>query len=176
MQEVEEKTGGVFVTAEAGSIQLEAPAAQVPGPLGKRFAAAFADNIILTIVTMPLSFLFGFGIGFYAATSGSEISPTIVTLTDLSSSIASLIAAFLYYGWFYSKKGASPGKMMMKLRVSNSDTGTNISYWRAGLRETIGKLLSAVLLMIGYLIAVFRQDKRALHDLMFNTQVTHEPK
>ncbi len=176
MQATQDETQATFVTAEPGGIQLEAPNAQVPGPLGKRLVAAFVDGIILSIVTMPVSFLVGFGIGFYTATSGSEPSPEMAALTEVASSLASLIAAFFYYGWFYSKKGASPGKMMMKLRISNSDTGTNISYWRGGLRETVGKLLSAVLLMVGYLIAVFRQDKRALHDLMFNTQVTYEPK
>jgi len=65
--------------------------------------------------------------------------------------------------------------MMMKLRVSHCDTGTNISYGRAFLRETVGKFLSAIILMIGYLMADFRDDKRALHDLIASTQVTYEP-
>ncbi len=176
MQATQDETNAAFVTADAGSIQLEAPTTQVPGGLGKRFAAVFVDGIILSIVSMPLSFLFGFSLGFYAAASGSEPSPVMVALTEASSSVASLIVAFFYYGWFYRNKGASPGKMMMKLRVSDSATGTNISYLRAGLRETVGKILSAILLGVGYLIAAFRQDKRALHDLMFKTQVTYEPK
>lgn len=159
-----------------GTIQLEAPVAQVPGGFWKRLVAVIVDGVILSIAMFPLSFLFGFGIGLFAAASGTEPSPMLVALMDASSSIAGFVAAFFYYGWFYSSKGASPGKMMMKLRISNSDTGTNMSFSRAGLRETIGKFLSAILLMVGYLIAVFRQDKRTLHDFMFNSQVTCEPK
>ena len=37
--------------------------------------------------------------------------------------------------------------------------------------ETVGKFLSALILMIGFIMAGFRQDKRALHDLLFRTQV-----
>ena len=47
---------------------------------------------------------------------------------------------------------------------------------KAGLRETVGKFVSAIVLLIGYLMAAFRQDKRALHDFLFSSQVTHEPK
>ncbi len=163
--------------ASTRAIQLEAPAARVPGGFWRRFVAFLVDSVIVSIVLTPLSFLFSFLSGsLVAVTGGGEPDLTMVLLVQAVSFVTSLIATFLYYGWFYKNKGASPGKMLMRLRISSHDTGTNISYMRAGLRETLGKFVSGIILSIGYLMAAFRQDKRALHDFMFGTQVTHEPK
>jgi len=100
----------------------------------------------------------------------------MAALLTVGSYVISFGIPLFYYVWFYKNKGATPGKMLMRLRVSRADTGTNLTYWRAFFRETIGKFLSAIVLCIGFLLVVFRQDKRALHDLLFNTQVTYEPK
>lgn len=158
-------------------IQLEAPSAQLPGGFWRRFVAVMVDGVIVSIVIWPLSFILGLFSGSFAAvTGGSDPDVTMVLVLQGVNFLTSLIAAFAYYGWFYKNKGASPGKMLMRLRVSMRDTGTNVSILRAGFRETVGKLVSGLLLGIGYLMAAFRKDKRALHDMMFNTQVTHEPK
>jgi uncharacterized RDD family membrane protein YckC len=79
------------------------------------------------------------------------------------------IVNFLYYGWFYTNKGATPGKMVMGLRVVDHETGTNIS-WGAAILRQIGQWFDWILL-IGVLMACFRRDKRALHDFMAGSQV-----
>ena len=164
-----------YASADTEHIRLSTPTQQTPGPVGRRFVAGIIDGVICGVLTFPLSFVTGLLIGFLGVTSNGEPNSMTTISLQLGSNVVNLIAAFFYYGWFYSNKGATPGKLLMKLRVSHSEMGTNLSYGRAFLRETVGKFLSAIILMIGYLMAVFRDDKRALHDLLFSTQVTYEP-
>lgn len=95
--------------------------------------------------------------------------------TDISTqAIAALVlqvtVPLIYFGWFYTNKGASPGKMLMNLRISDAQ-GNNLSWGTTIGRESIGKFLSSICFFIGFLLVAFRKDKNALHDLMFNTQV-----
>jgi uncharacterized RDD family membrane protein YckC len=48
--------------------------------------------------------------------------------------------------------------------------GEPITYWRAFGRY-FGKLLSGIILGIGYLMAAFDEEKRALHDRICHTRV-----
>jgi uncharacterized RDD family membrane protein YckC len=51
-----------------------------------------------------------------------------------------------------------------------------LSPGKALYRETIGKFLSVLLLFSGYLMVIFRRDKRALHDIMSKSQVLRKVK
>ena len=162
----------------ADGFQLDTPAVRVPGGFWRRFVAAMVDGATFSILASPFSALFGFVMGASGALHGvdQQPNPSMTALLMVGSYVISFVAMFLYYGWFYKNKGATPGKMLMRLRIAHADTGTNLTYWRAFFRETFGKMLSSIVLGIGFLLVVFRQDKRALHDLLFNTQVTYEPK
>lgn len=134
-----------------------------------RFLAALVDGIILgiggQIIMLPLTFMNQLMINQYGPMSAAFFIGTGVNW------ITSLALAGSYYGWFYSKKGASPGKMLLKLRVVNADNGQNVLFWTGFLRDSLGKLISSVTLLIGYVMAAFRSDHKALHDIMFGTQV-----
>lgn len=162
----------------AGAIRLEAPPARQPGGFWRRVGAACMDSIICSILQMPFSLVVGFAMGVTGALyeDGLDTTTPLIVLVNVASYLLSLAVAFGYYGWFYKHKGATPGKMLLRLRVARADTGTHISYWRAFGRETLGKVLSALTLGIGFLMVAWRRDKRGLHDLMFNTQVTYEPR
>jgi uncharacterized RDD family membrane protein YckC len=161
----------------ADRFQLDAPTTRVPGGFWRRVVAAMVDSATYSVLSFPVTFLFGFAMGVSGALSGTDPhNTTMGVLLTVGSYLISIAIAFLYYGWFYKNKGATPGKMLMRLRIARADTGTNLTYWRAFGRETLGKILSSMVLCIGFLLVVFRQDKRALHDLLFNTQVTYEPK
>ena len=82
--------------------------------------------------------------------------------------------AFFYYGYFLSAKGASPGKMVLGLKVVDNDNGTNLSFLMGGLRCTIGYLIDCLTIFIGFLMIGFREDKKSLHDLIFNSHVWHK--
>jgi len=76
-----------------------------------------------------------------------------------------------YFGYCYSQKGTTLGKMILGLRVQRYPSGGNLTFIKAALREVIGKSVSLLTLGIGYLMIFFQPEKRALHDLMFESQV-----
>ena len=61
------------------------------------------------------------------------------------------------------------GKHWLGLRVVRPD-GSRVGFWRA-LARFFATYLSAAILLIGFLMVAFRQDKRALHDLICDTVV-----
>lgn len=131
-----------------------------PAGFWVRFVAALVDGIIVACLEFPIDRLIGVDY------NNLEFSPSTVF-----SFLISLTIIFFYYGWFYKNKGATPGKILMGLRVIDKNNGKNLSYFRAFFRETFGKLCSAFPFFIGFLIVPFREDKRALHDLILDTQV-----
>ena len=76
-----------------------------------------------------------------------------------------------YEVYFLSAHGATPGKMAMGLRVIRADGGP-ISPMLA-LARHFAEWVSAIILMIGYIMAGFDPEKRALHDRICDTRVIH---
>jgi uncharacterized RDD family membrane protein YckC len=74
-----------------------------------------------------------------------------------------------YETFFIGTYGATLGKMLMKVKVIMPDGG-RVSYARA-LGRHFAKLLSGIILYIGYLMAFWDDEKRALHDRICSTRV-----
>ncbi len=85
-----------------------------------------------------------------------------------------LVLHFLYYGFFWSRHGNSLGMKAFEIKVERTTPGATISFFRAGLRGTLGYYLSALLFGIGYLWALIDRRKQALHDKLFDTVVVPE--
>lgn len=141
-----------------------------PGSFWLRFIAAIIDQMILGFVLFPLNIVLTV---LMFALSGNPENPhgSAMVLFYLVYYAVYFLVVFAYFGWFYKNKGATPGKMVFGLRVVKANEGTFIGYGRAFFRETVGKMLSAVILCIGYIMAGFRKDKAALHDLLCETRV-----
>ena len=77
-----------------------------------------------------------------------------------------LLHSILLVGW----KGATLGKGVCGLEVRTSKGGA-IGYVRASVRETIGKFLSAVCLLLGFLWILLPWAKRGWHDYLARTVV-----
>lgn len=133
-----------------------------PAGFWLRFGAAMIDGMIINIVTIPAALLLK---PLLRTLGFSELIASLLTIP------VGLIATFFFAGYFYSTRGATPGKMVLGLKVLNDENGTYPSFIASGFRDTLGKYLSIVVLGIGYLMVAFRSDKRGLHDLIFNTQV-----
>ena len=85
-------------------------------------------------------------------------------------SIALLIALNVLYGTLLVGTFATTtGKLMHQTDVLRSD-GSRVGYRRALIRE-LAKILSGIMLGIGFLMIAFRSDKRGLHDLIADTIV-----
>ncbi len=75
----------------------------------------------------------------------------------------------VYETWMIGRYGATLGKMACGLRVVMSDGG-KISYGRS-LGRHFSKMLSSFIFFIGYIMAGFDEEKRALHDRICDTRV-----
>jgi uncharacterized RDD family membrane protein YckC len=128
-----------------------------------RLGAWFIDWIILviasTLVYLPLSFagLFSFD------------QPAAFAVIQLFSTILNFIIPAAFDTWFVGKYAATPGKMACKLRVVLADGG-RVSFARAMGRH-FAKYISGLILGIGYIMAGFDDQKRALHDRICDTRV-----
>ena len=68
-----------------------------------------------------------------------------------------------------SERGATVGKMAMGLRVVTSD-GQRLSFMNATGRY-FAKILSFLILCIGFIMVAFTDKKRGLHDIIAGTLV-----
>jgi uncharacterized RDD family membrane protein YckC len=144
-----------------------------PGNFGRRFVAVLIDAIVLGILRVPITVPLTMATKMIRASSFYNTVPNILAL-QLLTLMAGLVIHYFYFGWFYLNKGATPGKMLLGLRVVQDDTGTYLTYWQAFWRESIGKLISTLPLFLGYFWALGRPDRKTFHDLMFKTQVLYQ--
>lgn len=134
--------------------------------VGKRFAAVFIDGIIIMIlVIVPIIVATA-----YMKTDKGAEAPGWFTALMLVLQYG-LPAAFEIF--FIGKYGATPGKMLMKIKVVTPEGGP-VSYGRATGRH-FAKLLSGVILYVGYLMAFWDEEKRSLHDRICKTRVIINP-
>jgi uncharacterized RDD family membrane protein YckC len=134
-----------------------------------RFLAKLIDGLIIgTLVGIPIGFilvprLLGGG------GSPAELRTWLGYLTGFQWQIAEAMVGLLFNGFFLGRFGATPGKMALGLKVLNPD-GTPIGYGRAFGRSA-AEIISRLICFIGYIIAGFDPQKRALHDYMASTRV-----
>ena len=145
------------------------PKAVVYAGFWLRFAAYVIDQIILSIVTVIIVFILGFVMGLFFAAIGMD-TPTIRTISAALGYFFGVIVAWIYYAVSESSPDrATPGKRVIGIIVTDLD-GNRISFGRASGRYW-GKMLSSIILMIGFLMAGFTEKKQALHDILANCLV-----
>lgn len=130
----------------------------------KRFAAAFIDGIVLMIAGLVIGGALGYAYGAMAGTAeGSEFIGNIVGIL---------------LGWLYSallessSRQATLGKMALGIKVT--DLGGNpISFDKASGRY-FGKIISTLIVFIGYIMVAFTERKQGLHDIMAGCLVVNK--
>jgi len=133
-----------------------------------RFGARFVDNIILGVFSLSASAFFAFAL----RGSRGEMDPSAVGLLLVVQILAGYVVPAIYETFFLGRFGATPGKMACGLRVVRPD-GSRISYMRA-LGRHFACYLSGLILLIGYIMAAFDSQKRALHDHICDTRVVRK--
>ena len=88
---------------------------------------------------------------------------------QLMISFVGMAIGVAYETFFVGKWGATLGKMAVGIKVVRSN-GENVTYMRA-FGRVFAKMVSAIILLIGYIMAAFDGEKRALHDHMCDTRV-----
>jgi uncharacterized RDD family membrane protein YckC len=126
----------------------------------KRFAAYFVDGIIISIV---------YGIAFFflifPMLVQGNIDPLRLSMINIGFSLMSTIFSWLYFALMESSSHqATLGKILLGMRVCDLE-GHPISFARATGRF-FGKILSGLILYIGFFMAAFTEKKQGLHDIM----------
>jgi uncharacterized RDD family membrane protein YckC len=125
-----------------------------------RFGAKVLDGIIIEV----MSFCAGMVIGL--AMRGAAPNTT-----GIIGALVGFLVAVCYVIFFNGRFGATPGKMALKLKIVRPD-GEPIGYSRAFGRY-FAELLSGLILWVGYMMAGWDEEKRALHDRIADTRVIH---
>ena len=86
-------------------------------------------------------------------------------------SIFHFIISMSYYAIPQYLNGQSLGKRLFDLRLVRNDSNETAGFIRVVLRESIGKYISLLVFLVGYLSILFRTDRRAWHDLLCGTCV-----
>lgn len=135
-----------------------------------RFVARVIDAVILgvvgVIINIPLRLVIGFG-GAGNAAAVMSLGFALLGITLL----VDFAIGFAYEVYFVASRGATPGKMILGLKIIRSD-GSPLN---AG--QAVGRYFAYVLdgftLFIGFIIAGFDDQKRSLHDRICDTRVIH---
>jgi uncharacterized RDD family membrane protein YckC len=142
----------------------------VYGGFWRRFAAILVDGILVNIFALPLRMgltMFGINSGFGVAAPGRLFQ----AMFGLSALIG-MAVQMIYYVYFISQKGATLGKMLLGVKVVTA-TGGPISVGRA-IGRYFAQTLSGLILGIGFIMAAFDDQKRALHDHICSTRVIRD--
>ena len=126
----------------------------------RRVAAWLLDALVLGIVTVPLSLAFN---------GGNDVGSDSMAYSPAAQSISTAL------GWLYfalmesSARQATLGKMALGIVVTDLE-GRRIGFGKATGRY-FAKILSALIIGIGFLMVAFTQRKQGLHDILAGTLV-----
>ncbi|UII28369.1 RDD family protein [Fulvivirga maritima] len=147
-----------------------------------RFVAILIDGIIIWVVmSFIITPILGvLGVGYFEAMqntdpanySDEEMFGMIATIW--SGMMASIFLSQALYILYFSLMESSStqgtlGKMALGIIVTD-DKGEKLTFGKALVRN-LCKILSAIIMYIGYIIAAFTDKKQALHDIIANTLV-----
>lgn len=124
-----------------------------------RFVAYFIDTILLVLADILIEYAVYGGFDFVDSNPGSQF--------------ISLILGVLYFGFMESsERQATLGKMAVGIEVGD-EHGNRISFANA-IGRYLAKIPSALILLIGFMMAGWDDRKQALHDKIAGTFVFYK--
>ena len=144
------------------------PGAAIHAGFWRRCAALIIDGMLIgtgiAIVQMVI------GVGTLGSFAGSNVTADAIVGSTLLFFLIAFVGQWLYSALFESAPAqATPGKMALGIKVVDL-AGQRISFGRASGRF-FGKIISSMILDIGYMLAGWTERKQALHDMMAGTLV-----
>ena len=138
-----------------------------------RFVAVVIDGFALSVILGPLFFMFFWPAAGFAS-MGEDPAAMIAFYSGLGGFyfLELIVYLFYYAGMESSKYQATLGKMAVGVLVTD-ENGNRISFGRAAGR-LFSKILSALILYIGFIMAGFDSRKQALHDKIASTLVVYK--
>ena len=135
-----------------------------------RAAARIVDAILLNVVFLIVRI--PFGVAMFTPNVAQNPAAAMALLAPLLLiTFLSIIAAACYEIFFIAKRGATLGKMIFGLKVIRTD-GSPLSVGLSTGRY-FAQLINSFTLGIGYFMAGWDDQKRALHDRICETRVIY---
>jgi uncharacterized RDD family membrane protein YckC len=128
---------------------------------GLRFVAILIDGVLSLVVGLLINFIFRVSVV-------PDPARPFAALFGLST-LVNFLYGFGYYTFFLTKFGATLGKMAVGIKIVTAEGGP-ISFGRAAARYFCATFLEVFTLWIGYLIALFDDQNRTLHDRICGTR------
>ena len=128
----------------------------------KRVAASVIDSMVVMLASFPIYFIFGLALMDDYGDVGVEYEILTTMLNIL-------------FGWIYfatmesSAKQGTLGKMALSIKVVDLNENP-ISFAQASGRH-FGKIISTIILFIGFIMVAFTEKKQSLHDMMAGTLI-----
>ncbi len=155
--------------AAAGATVRPAPLLAYAG-FWRRFLAFGLDMIIIFFVCTGAGAILAYLLGVKVEIPGNLPTGMRQAAADSLGYLAGMVLSWLYWAVLESSEWqATLGKMALGLKVTDIE-GEPISFGRATGRY-FGKIISAVIFCIGFLMAGWTEKKQALHDFMAGTLV-----
>lgn len=158
-----------FATAPVAAV---APGDLLPGGLAihagfwRRTAAYVMDGFLLAVVGWVVALVLG--IGMLGALAGGSLDGALGAM--MLQWVSGIVLAWLYFALQESSAAqATLGKRAMGLKVTD-DYGRRIGFGRATGRF-FGKILSGLILYIGFMLAGWTDRRQGLHDMICGTLV-----
>lgn len=120
-----------------------------------RVAAALIDVILISVVASVAGFILSGLVG------------------DTGATLIMVIIGWIYHVAFIAAKGQTIGKMIVGVQVVNQE-GSIPGFGAVLLREIVGKFLSGLALLLGYLWVGWDKEKRGWHDHIGGTYVVRK--
>lgn len=133
-----------------------------------RIIAYFIDYFIITLLQLPVSFVFDVTLA-----TGFQKDNSIIFSFQIFLFIILLVCMFyihtLYFYYTYNKWSSSIGKRLFSLQVQ-TDLGEKLSLKQTFQREIVLKILF-LFVPFSWLIMIFRKDGKMLHDIFCQQRV-----
>ncbi|MCP4269545.1 MAG: RDD family protein [Candidatus Brocadiaceae bacterium] len=134
-----------------------------------RVAAKLLDGLIfcgsLFAIILIISGVSGISFRSMSTPEGIQSLQSLSLIINLSQLIFGVVLPVFFIGRF----AATPGKMILGLKIIRSD-GERVTYLRAFCRM-LSEIISGMILYIGYIMVAFTDGKKGLHDIICDTRV-----
>jgi uncharacterized RDD family membrane protein YckC len=134
-----------------------------------RVAARLIDGILLGLAQASIALVF---FGSFGAQFLPRLMQSQPTGLRLGFQFISYAIGFSYEVLFLRYQGATLGKMALGLTIVRGD-GRSLG-WGVSIGRYFMYLVSAIILLIGYIMAGLDPEKRALHDRVCDTRVIYK--
>jgi uncharacterized RDD family membrane protein YckC len=142
----------------------------------RRFVAIFIDIIIIGtlqfVVIAPILAAIGIGVSNSSAMDTADPMAMVATIAAIFSTVGIIgqVVQILYFTLMESSKyQATIGKLALGIIVTDMNGG-KLDFVKALIRN-VSKIVSGIILLIGYIMAAFTEKKQALHDIIAGTLV-----